>query len=175
MVDKTLSLGDVLNYLNTQSEKPYFFINPGGELETFFTYKGRLVDLNKIKISASLKNTPTSEVKEEIRTQIISTAKYGEWLIFNIDKNSALNIKEYMDSLGFDFDALINPKNFHSRDFYLKSNLLHESEDKDNFGNKGFWYPKETYSISFLTSCSEEDIKELKLNNQGQLEFILVK
>ncbi len=175
MVDKTIALSDALNYLNTSSEKPYFFINPGGELETFFTYKGRLVDLNKLKISSSLKHTPTNEVKEEIRVNIISSAKFGEWLIFNIDKNSTLNIKQYMDSLGFDFDSLINPKNFHLRDYYVKHNLLLESEDKDNFGNKGYWNPQETYSISFLASCSEEDIKELKTNNEGQFEFILVK
>lgn len=173
MVEATIELTDALKYIESPGEKPYFFINPSDALATFFTYKGRMVELNKLKISMELGKIKESEVYERIRSDIISSAKYGEWLVFNIDKNSCFNLKNFFKKLNLDLNSLCNSSKNTKRDYFIETKLLKDSEDYDNFHNKGFWAPNDKFSISFLTSCDEKDINELIQNNEAK-DFKLV-
>jgi len=177
MVDKAINLTETLALLEDSSTKPYFFINPEDSLSTFFSYKGKLVELNKLKLSVQMGKKKDGEVLEEIRSSIVSSAKMGEWLVFNIDKNSALNVCEYLKkSCSLIDNSFYNMDNLKKRDYFVKNKFLQDKEDVDGFNNKGCWKPSEKFRIIFLTSCNEEDIPELKSNNSDSLfNFVLVK
>lgn len=175
MVDKKIQLTEALEYIGNTNPKPYFYINPGDALGTFFSYKGRLIELNKIKVSAVMDKKKNEEVFDSIRKHIISAAKLGEWLIFHIDKNTGLNVVDYLKTLGIDIPSLCKAENNQKRDYYVKNKLLTDQEDFDNFNNKGCWKPNDKFRIGFLTCCEESEIPELKSNNSEDVfDFIIV-
>ena len=78
--------------------------------------------------------------------------------------------------MNFDLNLICDSSKNTKRDLYVNSKLLKESEDYDNFHNKGYWTPNEKFSISFLTSCDEKDIPELIQNNDSKdFKIVLVK
>lgn len=176
MVESKVSLVNCLSYCEGLSEHPYFFINSSDALGTFFTYKGTLLEIGKVKILIDMGKSKKADEADKIRRALINCAKMGDWLVFHIGANSAFKVTEFLsDLLAIDAKLLLKHENYLSRDFYVNQKILHTNEDFDNFQNKGCWKPNNGFRIHFLTSCASEDVGELKLNNSESLyKFVVV-
>ena len=176
MVESSISLTDCLSYFDKKPDKPYFYVDTTGSLETFFTYKGTLLNLNNLHIRKTLKSISEDEYKEQIRLSIVKAAKYGEWLVFNLEKNTSFNLKEALKAANFDINELGDYSKSLTRDYYINNKYITKDEDKDNFGNAGFWGPNEKFRICCLVNCEEKEQSEvMKNNSSNDYSFLLVK
>lgn len=174
MVEKEISLKETLQYLENKPERPYLFLDTTSSLITFFTYKGTIFELNKNLLKKNIKQINENDIKESFRETLIKSAKLGECLVINLDKNININIKGELNGLGFNINDLCDYSKNLTREYYVNNKYLKDDEDKDNFGNSGFYNPNDKFRICFLLSCNESDVEEsLKVNNN--LDFICIK
>jgi len=168
---KKITLPEVLPYLESaQSEKLTLFINPSGQLETFFSYKGKLIEINKEKIKIDIENESVEEVGESIRSQIISGLHYGYYIVFHLGASEYFNLEDFFSYFKwFPKDLFLNA-NFKNTKYLRKHNLIKEHEDKDHFGNHGAYEVNDKSKFFILTSCELKDLETL-LNNNSNLHL----
>lgn len=175
--NKKIALSEVLSILENKltSNNPILFVNPSATLETFFTYKGTLVEISKHDIK--LKLGKTSDVSDEIRGKLASGIQRGEWVVFTVGSSSSFNFAEFFKQLSFnkgDASFFDNSKIL-SKDYLKSSGILKEEEDKDFFGNHGYYKVHDDAKVLYLATCEEKDISNIKANNSGiNFEIIVV-
>ena len=171
MVDKIpnkIPATDVLKALEKEDYKTSIFVDKNEITNTFMTYKGRVVELNKIKVSILANKMTVKEAEEKIRTNIIGAAFMGEWLAFVLDKNPNFNINDFFKQFSFysSEEKFFDSKAALTRDYYTKTHkLLKDDEDLDAMKNKGFWNPRDGFKILFISNADDEDIETFKSNN----------
>lgn len=183
MVDKLkqIELKDSLALLESSDyTKVLYFVDKNESLNSFFTYKGKILEINKLKIKLLMAKTDDDKKKiiNDIKSSICHGAKFGEWLVFTTDKNSDFNSLEFFKTLDIECKdySWFDPKNFTDRKYFVDNNILLKELDVDNFGNKGCWRPNEKFKMVFLSNSSDEEISTLQKNNNNPLfEFVYVK
>ena len=177
-MDKTIDLTATLKVLeNFNSTKSLLFINPEGSLQTFFTYKGTLIEINKMNLKKSIGRATDKENEETIRANLWNGIQKGYWLVFDMDKNCELNLNKFFSAYSFyNKDTFFNHNNFQSKKFLLDSGILKTEEDKDFFGNDGMYRVHDTFKICYLCCCKQEEIETLKKNiDPSLIEIYIVK
>jgi hypothetical protein len=165
---KTLQLTDILPLLEGQNtEVPYFFVNPGGSLQTFFTYKGTLIEINKLNLRGKIQTLKKEEISEEIRVNLVNGLQKGYWLVFDVDSNSTFNLKEFFSQFLFYDDNFFNFPKLFDKKYLVEREILKPDEDKDFFGNKGSYKVDERSRIFFLSTFAKEELTEFKDLNSG--------
>lgn len=178
-VSSKIELSDALALLDaSEYSKVLFFIDKLERLNSFFTYKGRVVELNKLKLKIAMNKISKKDAEEELRNNIIAAAKMGEWLVFTSDKNSNFNALEFFKdfSLGCKGGEWFKTSDHLTREFYVKNKILKDDLDYDNFKNKGCWNPKSSFKMVFLSNSEDEDVAELMKHNSDELfKFVYIK
>lgn len=182
MVEKVTSkieLSGALALLDSSEyNKVLFFIDKQERLNSFFTYKGRVVELNKLKLKIAMNKISKKDAEEELRNNIIAAAKMGEWLVFTTDKNSNFSALDFFKDFSFGCKGAewFKTSDHLTREFYVKNKILKDDLDYDNFKNKGFWNAKSSFKMVFLSNCEDEDVSELMKHNSDELfNFVYIK
>ena len=163
---------------SSEYDKVLYFIDNQERLNSFFTYKGKIVELNKLKLKLSMNKISKKDAEEELRNNIISAAKLGEWLVFTTDKNSGFNAVDFFKqfSLGCKSGDWFKTSDHLTREFYVNNKILTSELDYDNFKNKGCYNPNNKFKMIFLSNCDDDDISELiKNNSEDFFKFIYIK
>lgn len=163
---------------SSEYKKVIYFVDKEERLNSFFTYKGRVVELNKLKLKIAMNKISKKDAEEELRNNIIAAAKIGEWLVFTTDKNSSFSALDFFKdfSLGCKGLEWFNTKEHSSREFYVKHKILTDKLDLDNFNNKGFWNVHSGFKMIFLSNCADEDVAELmKHNSEDAFNYVYIK
>ena len=177
-MDNHIDLNGTLRVLEGfDSNKSLLFINPDANLQTFFTYKGTLIEINKMNLRKQLGKVTDKDNSEEIRINLSQGIQKGYWLVFDMDKNAELNLDSFFKTCSFyNKDTFFNFQNFKSKDFMLKNGILKEEDDKDFFGNSGGYNCHDTFKICYLCCCKIEEIEKLKKNiDTSNFEIYIVK
>jgi hypothetical protein len=173
-----ISLPEVLDILQGQdSSSPNIFVNPSGALETFFTYKGTLVELHKYSIAIQLGKSTKEKVGEEIRSILINGLQKGYWIVFFVGSSSSFDFSEFFSQ--FDFNKgdknIFNSEKLHDKSYLLSSGILRKEDDQDVFGNQGGYSIAPDSRVVYLTTCDEADLSKLReVNKNIQFNYVLV-
>jgi hypothetical protein len=167
---KSLALTETLELLEGENKtNPAFFVNPSGALETFFNYKGTLIDLHKYQIKLQLGKVTKQEVDKELRATITCGINRGMWVVFFVGKSCDFNFADFFKQFDFnkgDKNFFNNTKLFDKS--YLKSSgILTDDLDVDMMGNKFSWKANSSAKIIYLCQTNASDIKTIKENHPG--------
>jgi hypothetical protein len=167
---KSIALTETLELLEGENNpNPLFFVNPSGNLETFFNYKGTLIDIHKYQIKLQLGKITKEEVDKELRATITTGINRGMWIVFFVGSSSEFNYAEFFKQFDFnkgDKNFFNNTKLFDKA--YLKScGILTDDLDVDMMGNKFSWKANSSAKIIYLCQCEASDIKKIKENHTG--------
>lgn len=159
------------------TKKPSFFVNEAGTLESFFTYKGTIVEIHKMAMKIQLGKTTHDEVAEEIRSILVSGIQKGYWIVFLMGNTSSFSVAEFFSKLTFnkgDLNFFDNTK-LASKDYLCKSEILKKDDDKDFFGNPGGYRVNDSFRVVYLANSAEADIVKLKeANSKIDFQFYCV-
>ncbi len=175
---KTITLPEALPFLNNaQSEHLTLFINPGGELETFFNYKGKLIELHKEKLRMDMGKSTAEEVGEALRSDLIVGLHYGYNIVLHLGASETFDLNGFFSQFTWFKADFFQNANFLKTDYLRKNKILKSDEDKDFFGNQGNYEVKETARIFVLTQAelAEVNSKLLKANEKLGFECVYVK
>jgi hypothetical protein len=172
-----IKLTEVLTLESSLKQQPWkFFVNPEGQLETFFHYKANVFECLKESIKLQLNNLTKEELSENFRKFILNCIKTGGHLILAAGKASNFDWKGFLANFDFIKQDFWIKENLMKRDYLIKSGLLTKNEDFGFFNDEGGFRPNEDFAVSFLCVCSAEEMKEIKPNmpNHIEVEFWLV-
>jgi len=162
----TISLTEALPYLNKdQTDNLTLFINPSGQLETFFNYKGKLIELHKEKMKIDLGKNTIEEVGEGLRSLLILSLHYGYNIVLHLGGSENFCIEELFSKFSWYKNDFFKNANFLKTDYLRKNKLIKEEEDKDFFGNQGCYEVKDTARIFVLTHVELVNIDTLLAKN----------
>merc|ERR1711976_4478 len=172
---KTIALPDVLKILEGENESsPVLFVNPSETLETFFNYKGKLIELNKFDMSMKLSKEKPEEVSESIRQSLCHGMKYGEWMVFAMGKMSSFDVSNFLKPFAWnngDKDFFNNTKLF-EKSYIKKMGILTDKEDVDFFDNKGCYAIKDSSKLFYFLTCPQEEIELFRKANPN-INFVV--
>jgi len=169
-----IKLNDVLKFLEGErTDKPYLFVNPSGDLETFFTYKGTLVELQKMKLKQIMGKCVKEDDEESIRKTLYFGLGRGGWIVFNMGSGSDFKVNEFCGQFSFYNKTMFEQNRLFDKNYLISCNILKPEEDKDAFGNLGYWKVHDGARVFFLTTCPEEKLDDLLKTNEG-LNFTIV-
>lgn len=167
----TITLPEVLPYLNKDpSDKLTLFINPSGQLETFFNYKGKLIELHKEKLRIEMGKNPAEEIGEELRSLLIMSLHYGYNIVLHLGASENFDIEGFFSQFSWYKKDFFLKANFLKTDYLKKNKLVKDDEDKDFFGNQGGYEVKDTARIFVLTHVEFTEVNTLLAKN-AKLEF----
>jgi len=171
-----ISLPEALPYLEkAQSEKLTLFVNPDANLETFFSYKGRLQDLHKEKLKIDMGKETGQSVGEKLRYQFIGGLKLGEMIVLNLGTSENFNLDAFFANCKCFPNDFLKNANFMNTAYLRKHNLIKKDEDSDNFGNEGFYKVNAGSKVFILSLCSLDNLETfLKNNSSYDLETLIV-
>ncbi len=136
-------------------------------METFFNYKGKLIELNKESIKIEKGDTTPEEIGESIRSRIIKWLHYGYYIVFLLGNSKNFDLMKFFSNFEwFPQDFFLNA-NYKNTKYLRKHNLIKSSEDKDHFGNEGCYEINEKSKFFFLTLCELNEFHTLLENNQN--------
>ena len=155
-----ISLVQALPYLEQeQTEKINLFVNPSGQLETFFNYKGKLLEISKDKMRVDLGKNTIEEVGDDIRANIISGLRLGESIILHTGGSENFNLLEFFSKFSWFKKDFFENSNFLKAEYLKKNKMVKTEEDKDNFGNAGCYKCNQKAKIFVLTHVNFEEIQ----------------
>lgn len=167
----TITLTDALPFLNKdQTDKLTLFINPSGQLETFFTYKGKLIELHKEKLKIELGKSTAEEVGEQLRSLLILSLHFGYIIVLHLGASENFSIDEFFSKFSWYKSDFFQNANFLNTAYLRKNNLIKDDEDVDFFGNKGGYQVKDTARIIVLTHTELTEVNTL-LEKNKKLDF----
>ena len=167
----TISLPEALPYLNKdQTDKLTLFINPKGDLETFFNYKGKLIELQKEKMRIDFGKNTVEEVGEGLRSNLILSLQYGYNIVLHLGASENFDIDEFFSKFSWYKSDFFKNANFLKTDYLKKNKLIKKDEDKDFFGNNGGYEVKDTARIFLLTHAELVEVNTLLAKN-AKLDF----
>ena len=168
------NLGTVMG--GDPTDKVILLIDGTNKIEEFLTHQGHIIDINKIYLRKQIGQISDEELDKEIRHTIVNRLQDGDKIGLFLDV--CLNLIEFFGQFKwFDKSTFFNMKNLLSRDYFVKNNILHSDEDKDNFGNKGGWEPYGKAMLFVLINAStKEDFDKIKNNfPEENFEYVYVK
>jgi len=177
-MQKEITLNQLMSVIDGEpSKKMLVLVDGTSRVETFLTYKGQVLDINKLSLKQKLNQVSTDELDKEIRHRIVYHFRLGEKVAFFMDQAISLNLVEFLGQFKwFDKSTFFNMANLLTRDYYVKHDMIKKEEDKDNFGNQGFWEPKEQSRLIVVINAKPEEFDKVKLVYPDEFfEFILVK
>jgi hypothetical protein len=171
---KTVSLPQVLQILEGEAGlNQTYFVDPSGSLETFFTYKGSLLECHKYALKAQLNGVES--VSEEIREKLVNGLKNGEWIVLSSGQDSSFDFSKFFSQFKWFNSKFFQNTEILTKKYLLSSGILKKEEDVDFFGNKEYYRVSEKAKILYYTSCLEGDIKKIKAANTSvSLEYIFL-
>lgn len=177
-MDKASRIGltEALPYLeNSQGDNIILFANPSGQLETFFNYKGRLIEIYKEKMKIDIGKNSIEEVGEEIRALLISGIQYGYSIVLDTGSSENFDIDAFFSKFKWYKSDLFANKNFLNTAYLKKNNMIKPEEDKDHFGNTGGYKCNEAAKIFILTLTEENNLPAfIKANSKITFETLIV-
>lgn len=174
---KSVHLTEVLQFLEGKEEnnKPFLFVNQSGNLETFFTYKGNMKDIYKMKMMLDVHPEKKEEIEKEILACLGSGMKIGSWVVFNLGQNSKFDVVSFLKQFSFYDKDMFKPETIHDKDFCLSHNIIKKEDNVDVFGNHGYFLIQETFKFSFLSTCKPDEVDTLiKTNSELEFDVIIV-
>jgi hypothetical protein len=173
---KELNLTDLLT-VDLTEEPIKFFINPSGMLETFYNYKAHLIDVVKLNLKVQLGQMSQEQVESHLIQVFANSIQKALPLVINYEKASNFEANTFFSNLKFITPDFWKRKNILDVNFLRKAGIVNKSNDKDLFGNPGFYKADNNFTIAFLSTCAIEDINEIKANLPEGLdvEFIHIK
>lgn len=173
-----IDLGEVLNIIQgPDSSSPNIFVNPTEALETFFTYKGTLIELHKYSISIQLGKTTKEKVADDIRTILINGLQKGYWVVFFVGSSSSFDFSEFFSQFEFNKGDknFFNNEKLHDKNYLLSSGILRKEDDQDVFGNQGGYSVAPDSRVVYLSTCDEAGISKMReINKNIDLNYVLV-
>ena len=168
----TIKLTEILQYLDSKEpdDKPYLFINPSENLDTFFRYKGTQIDLIKEKVNLDLHPEQLNDIQKNILDNIEIGMRQGGWVVFNIGVSGSFNINNFFKKFSFFKEGMFKPSSVHDKKYCMNCGLFRKENDIDTFGNKGCFEIKDEFKILFLSTAKKEDADSLIKENQD-IEF----
>lgn len=168
---KTIELTQVLPYLNKQQENNItLFINNKGDLETFFNYKGHIIEIYKLKLKIELGNSSVEEIGEEIRSQIIIGLQKGYSIVLHLGETENFDLHEFFSIFSWFKNDFFDNINFKNTEYLKKNNLVKKDEDEDFYGNFGGYEVHENAKMYVLSLIVLEDLEKF-LNVNKKLNF----
>jgi hypothetical protein len=174
-VNKKVNLTEILPLLETEeiSNKPLILVNPEGALETFFTYKGTLVEVYKMNLKIMAGKSSVEEIGEQIRSIISAGLQRGAWIVFYIGSGSDFKIADFFSKLPYVNDNFFKNENFFDKSYLKSTGILKDEEDKDFFNNHGYYKILPKSKVIYLSTCKEEEIETL-INNNANISFDII-
>ena len=172
---KLVKLTEVLQFLDGKEEnnKPFLFINPSGNLDTFFTYKGNMKEIYKMKMKMEVHPETKEEIGKELHGCLESGMKIGSWVVFHLGNEPKFDLVSFLKQFPFYHKDMFKPETIHDKDFCLSHNIIREENNVDFFGNHGFFTIVDTFKFCFLSTCKPEQVDEL-LKTNSELEFDVI-
>lgn len=160
---KKIPLTDALSFLDSKEENnlPLLFIDPKGDLLTFFNYKGKLREIYKLQMKLILHPEEEEKIEEDLHSIIEIGMRNGSWVVFDLGMSSNFNIKEFFQRFSWFEEKMFLPENIHNKKYCLEHNILREENDIGYFGNKGTMIIQEKFKIIFLSECAKKNIEKL--------------
>lgn len=171
-----IQLSDVLKIIEKDEveDKPFLFINPSGDLATFFKYKGLMKYFSELTQQYS--NDPSS--KDKIKIELLNLfeigMKMGYWVVLNMENNPKLNLLEWLSKFDFQDKDMLLPSKIKNKDYCLSQNILRKENDKDINGNYGYFEIKKDFKLVLLSTIKEDQIEELLKNNPQLTAKIII-
>ena len=109
--------------------------------------------------------TTMEEAGEEIRKTLSNGLQKGYHLVFHMGCGNNFNLIEFLKQFSFYSDGLLTPSKNHDKKFLVSSGVVKTEEDKDHFGNQGYYEVVESSKIMILSTCKEEEIDDMLKNN----------
>lgn len=168
MSAKTIALGDVLKILDQPetSDKTLFFVNPSETLNTFFTYKGDLLDIDKLKIELDLHPDHKDSIADKFLTMLENNMKREGWFVLNVGKGSTFPLVDFFKKFKFYDKDMLTPSKIHDKKYALQHGLIRPENDVDNFGNKGIMDIKKRFRLCVLGGFKAEELKNFLDTNK---------
>jgi len=164
---KTIKLAEALPYLDRPQETNVtLFINNKGDLETFFNYKGQLIELNKLKMKIDLGKSTVQEVGEEIRSTIIMGLQKGYCIVLNLGGSENFDLHGFLSKFSWYKNDFFENCNFRNTQYLKKNNLVTKDEDVDHFGNSGGYKVDGSAKIFVLSLMESKDLEKFLSVNQ---------
>lgn len=166
-METKITLNTVLPILEGEDKNnaAYFFLDPNQNLETFFNYKGTLIELGKMNLKIAMGKATPDEIGEEIRATLVGGLQKGYWLVFDIGGSFNMNIKEFFKNFKWFNNGLFEMDKIKDKKFLKESGILKENEDKDFADNKGWYQVNKDSRIFFLGTFDLENVEKFKTNN----------
>lgn len=174
----TIKLNDVLKYLDYPEEvdKPFLFVNPSEQLETFFRYKANLKEIFKLQLKLQMHPEEEKEIENEVNSAIEIGMKTGNWLVFHLGSSPDFSIVEFLKKFKFYDKDMCKPSKIKDKNYALEKGILRKENDVDVFGNKGCLQIMDKFKFCFLTTCDETKVDQLlKANSEWEFNVIIVK
>ena len=175
--DKRLSLIEVLSVLenNVINSKPTIFVTSDDKLETFFKYKGNLIDLFELKVNLAMQKLDQKEVENKITGSLVNGIQKGYWNVFHLGKNADLSVKNIFKQFSFYQDDFFYNDKILDKNFLKSSGILKDEEDVDFFGNKGYYTVHKDSKVIYLIEIGENTLEDFKKKNQDiKFEYVIV-
>ena len=177
-MQQEIKLNKLMDILQADlSDKTTVIIDSTGNVETFLKYKGDIIEINKLKLKQQMSKLEDKELDTEIRHRIVSSFRLGGIVALFLDSAISLDLIEFLGQFKwFDKSAFFNSKNMITRDYFVKHDMITKDEDKDNFGNVGYWAPAEKSRLLVVVNGDDKDIETVKKNFSSDLfQFVIVK
>jgi hypothetical protein len=170
---KEIKLTEVLSLDSTQP--PWkLFINPEGQLETFFNYKATLYECQKEAIKLQLGKLTKDELEENFRKILLNEIKMGGHLVFTCGKSSNFDWNSFFKNFSFINENVWNKENLMQKEFLKSNNILTKNEDFGFFNDEGGYLPNQDFRISFLAICDSNELDIQNFPKEIDIEVWLV-
>ena len=160
---KNITLKDMIDAYQVSRDdlKKYcvFFDNTGGNVATFFSYKGHLVDFNKEMMKVETGNKSVADACEVLRTSVIGGMRNGTCVALNMDNYMPDFKNEYNKPDGcelWDTDVVFDFSTFRADEEIYKK-IMKKEEDVDMMGNKWCFSIMKDFQMCLLYSYKNED------------------
>lgn len=111
----------------------------------FFTYKGHMIEVNKLQLSVALGRITKDEAIEQLRKALVLSMRKGDRLILFVGKNTADFCNDFNDPENFPTDVIFNFDEWRKEENYKK--IVRPEEELDMFGNKSAFLMKPDFDI----------------------------
>jgi hypothetical protein len=177
MESTKITLPNVLPFIQKPPENEIrVFFNTTGQLETFFTYKGNLIDIYKEKLRIDMGKKTLNEYGEELRALLIKFLQYGYTIIFNFGGSETFDLIEFLKQFNWFKEDFFENMNYLSREYLIKNKILKDEEDWDLTNTfQGEWKVRESARLHFLSELSEDKIEKFfSANSKIPLKSVIV-
>ncbi len=172
-----VKLTDLEQIMIDQGDKMPVIIDETYNAETFFKYKGKLIDIANLKLKQDKGQIIGDNIDKEIRQSIRGSLFSGEQIALFLSGEMDFNLIKFFNQFKwFEKSSFFKIKNLHDKEYLKSKEILRKDEDKDVYGNLGSWFPNKDAKMVIIITCMSSFLKDVKVNFPSDyFEFYVMK